>query len=47
MPIAPDLVQRNFTPAAPNQVLTGDINYIATDEGCLYLAAVIDLFSHG
>ena len=30
---------------APNQVWTGDITYIATDEGWLYLAAVIDLFS--
>lgn len=43
--IAPDLVQRNFTPSAPNQVWTSDITYIATDEGWLYLAAVIDLFS--
>jgi putative transposase len=34
LPIAPDLVQRNFTPTAPNQVWTGDITYIATDEGC-------------
>jgi putative transposase len=45
LPIAPDLVQRNFTAEAPNQVWTGDITYIATDEGWLYLAAVIDLFS--
>jgi putative transposase len=45
LPIAPDLVQRNFTPNAPNQVWTSDITYIATDEGWLYLAAVIDLFS--
>ncbi|MDZ7920054.1 IS3 family transposase [Rhodoferax sp.] len=45
LPIAPDLLQRNFTPSAPNQVWTGDITYIATDEGWLYLAAVIDLFS--
>jgi transposase InsO family protein len=45
LPIAPDLLQRNFTPTAPNQVWTGDITYIATDEGWLYLAAVIDLFS--
>jgi len=43
--IAPDLVKRNFTPTAPNQVWTGDITYIATDEGWLYLAAVIDLVS--
>lgn len=45
LPIAPDLLQRNLTPSAPNQVWTGDIIYIATDEGWLYLAAVIDLFS--
>ena len=45
LPIAPDLGQRNFTPTAPNQIWTGDITYIAPDEGWLYLAAVIDLFS--
>ena len=45
LPIAPDLVQCNFTMTAPTQVWTGDITYIATDEGWLYLAAVIDLFS--
>jgi putative transposase len=33
LPVAPDLVQRNFTPMAPNQVWTCDITYIATDEG--------------
>jgi putative transposase len=43
--IAPNLLQRNFTPAAPNQTWTSDITYIATDEGWLYLTAVIDLFS--
>jgi len=45
LPVAPDLVQRNFTPEAPNRLWSGDITYIATDEGWLYLAAVIDLFS--
>jgi putative transposase len=45
LPIAPDMLQRNFARTAPNQVWTGDITYIATDEGWLYLAAVIDLFS--
>lgn len=44
LPITPDLVQRNFTPTVPNQVWKGDITYNATDEGWLYLAAVIDLF---
>ena len=37
--------ERNFTANAPNQVWTGDITYIATDEGWLYLALVLDLFS--
>ena len=32
LPIAANLLQRNFTAAAPNQVWTGDITYIATDE---------------
>ncbi len=44
LPVAPDLVQRHFNPEAPNQLWSGDITYIATDEGWLYLAAVIDLF---
>ena len=45
LPIATNLLQRNFTAQAPNQVWTGDITYIATDEGWLYLAVVLDLFS--
>lgn len=45
LPVAPDLVQRRFNPQAPNQLWSGDITYIPTDEGWLYLAAVIDLFS--
>ena len=45
LPIAPNLLQRNFTPAAPNQTWSSDITYIATDEGWLYLTAVLDLFS--
>ncbi len=45
MPVAPDLVQRRFRPAAPNMVWTGDITYIPTDEGWLYLAAVLELHS--
>ena len=40
LPIAPNLLQRNFTATAPNQVWTGDITYIQTNEGWLYLAAV-------
>jgi transposase InsO family protein len=38
-------VQRRFNPEAPNQIWSSDITYIQTDEGWLYLAAVIDLFS--
>jgi putative transposase len=45
LPIAPNLLARNFHVEAPNRVWTSDITYIATDEGWLYLSAVIDLFS--
>ena len=45
LPIAPDLLKRDFHPAKPNTVWTGDITYIPTEEGWLYLAAVIDLYS--
>jgi len=45
MPVAENLLARNFTPTAPNQVWTGDITYIATAEGWLYLAIVLDLFN--
>lgn len=45
MPVAPDLVQRRFTPEAPNTVWTGDITYIATDEGWLYLVVALELHS--
>jgi putative transposase len=45
LPIAPNLLDRNFTVAVPNQVWVGDITYIPTEEGWLYLAVVIDLFS--
>ena len=45
LPIAPNLLNRNFTAAAPNQAWTGDITYIPTSQGWLFLAVVIDLFS--
>jgi transposase InsO family protein len=44
-PIAPDLLGRNFSASGPNQVWVSDITYIATDEGWLYLASTMDLFS--
>jgi transposase InsO family protein len=45
LPIAPNLLDRSFSVAAPNQAWVGDITYIATEEGWLFLAVVIDLFS--
>jgi putative transposase len=45
LPIAPNLVERNFTAATPNRVWLADITYVRTDEGWLYLAAVMDLYS--
>jgi transposase InsO family protein len=45
LPVAPNILQRDFTPKAPDQVWAGDITYIWTAEGWLYLAVVIDLFS--
>jgi len=45
LPIAPNLLNRNFTVAAPNRAWVGDFTYIATDGGWLFLAVVIDLFS--
>lgn len=44
-PVAKNLLDRHFTPAAPNQVWTADITYLWTDEGWLYLAIVLDLFN--
>jgi transposase InsO family protein len=45
LPVAVNLLARNFAPAAPNQVWTSDITYLWTDEGWLYLAIVLDLFN--
>jgi transposase InsO family protein len=42
---APDLIGRDFTAPAPGQRLVGDITYLPTGEGWLYLATVIDLFN--
>ena len=44
-PIAPNLLERNFTVDTPNTAYVDDITYIQTREGWLYLAVVIDLFS--
>jgi putative transposase len=43
--IAPNLLAREFNVPAPNQVLAGDITYIPTADGWLYLAVLLDLYS--
>lgn len=45
LPVAQNLLDRDFAPCAPNKVWTSDITYLWTDEGWLYLAIVIDLFN--
>jgi len=45
LPIAPNLLDRNFTTAAPNRIWLADITYVETDQGWLYLATVLDLYS--
>lgn len=42
---APDLVKRNFTARAPNQLWVADITYVPTSAGFLFLAVVLDVFS--
>jgi putative transposase len=43
LPIAPNLLARNFTADRPDQVWLADISYISTSEGWLYLAAIKDM----
>ena len=43
--VAPRLLKRNFLPKTVNQVWTGDITYLWTDEGWQYLAVFLDLYS--
>lgn len=45
LPVAPNLLEQNFTATAPNQAWVGDITYIWTAEGWSYLAVLIDLYS--
>jgi putative transposase len=47
LPIAPNLLARNFLSAAPKQAWVSDITYIAPDEGWLCLAGIKDPFSGG
>ncbi len=45
LPVAENILNRDFDPKSPNQSWAGDITYLWTQEGWLYLAVVIDLFS--
>ena len=45
LPIAPNQLDRQFNVDSPDQAYVGDITYISTAEGWLYLAVVIDLYS--
>jgi putative transposase len=42
---APDLVGRNFRATAPDRLWTADVTYLPTDEGFLYLAFILDVYS--
>jgi transposase InsO family protein len=45
LPVAPNQLAQDFTTTAPDQVWVSDITYLRTDEGWLYLATVLDLYS--
>lgn len=45
LPVAPNLLQQNFSATRPNEKWVSDITYIWTEEGWLYLAVVMDLYS--
>ncbi|EFH9228728.1 IS3 family transposase, partial [Escherichia coli] len=45
LPVSENLLEQDFYASGPNQKWAGDITYLRTDEGWLYLAVVIDLWS--
>src|SRR5437899_8310904 len=45
LPIASNLLNRNFVATAPNRIWLADITYVETDQGWLYLATVMDRYS--
>jgi len=45
LPVAENVLNRNFSPAAPNQAWGSDITYLWTQQGWIYLAVIIDLYS--
>src|SRR5258708_22373119 len=44
-PVAPNILDRNFSPSEPQATLAGDITYVWTAAGWVYLAVLLDLFS--
>jgi len=46
-PVAPNLLEQDFKTQIPNAIWVSDITYIWTNEGWLYLATTMDLFSRG
>ena len=44
-PVAPDLIKQDFTALSANQKWVSDMTYVWTDEGWLYLAVIMDLYS--
>lgn len=44
-PVAENILNREFQPLQPNKAWAGDITYVWTDEGWLFLAVLLDLFS--
>jgi putative transposase len=45
LPVAPNVLDRNFAADSPNRVWVSDITYIRTKQGWLYLAAILDVYS--
>lgn len=45
LPVAPNLLERNFVAQKPNEKWVSDITYLQTTEGWLYLAMIVDLYS--
>ena len=44
LPVAENLLNREFTADRPNQKWVSDITYVPTDEGWLYVAGILDLY---
>lgn len=44
-PVFPNILKQEFQASEPNRIWTSDITYIRTDQGWLYLAVILDLFS--